>query len=103
MDESDRNLLNQTINTMRLLQSELSSFRGQMKEFKKSVTEKIKNLEDEQRICQKKPETCANARRLEEHLRNHGGVFSKVFIVLGFVIAFSSLLLSMVLAIGGIR
>lgn len=84
------------IATIKDLESELSGFRGEMKEFKNSIKQRVAELEDSSRLCQKNPAVCANARRLEEHLKNHGGQFSKVFTVLGFCTACAGMVMSLV-------
>lgn len=94
MTETDRNLMESVLDTMKNLQTELGSFRGEMKEFKNSIKQRVSELENTSRQCQMNPQTCANARRLEEHLKNHGGSFTKVFTALSFGTAFIGMAIS---------
>ena len=52
---------------------ELSGFRSEMKEFKKTVEKRIDTLDNRQMQCQVNPASCANARKLEEHVKSDAG------------------------------
>lgn len=55
------------------LQVEVSGFRAEMKEFKKTVEKKIDSLDSRSVACQFNPNVCATARRLEEHIKADSG------------------------------
>ena len=57
------------INSLNGLQVEVSGFRAEMKEFKKTVEKKIDSLDSRSVACQFNPNVCATARRLEEHIK----------------------------------
>lgn len=100
MNEKETRLIETLVDAMKKLEGELSGFRGEMKEFKNSIKERVGELEVATRMCQVNPKSCANARRLEEHLRNHGGTYSRVFTALGFVTACTGILISVIALIG---
>ncbi len=95
MKEIDTQLFRETIVSMQNLAQELSEFRGEMKEFKMSVKERISSLEQDTRKCQTEPSTCSNARKIDEHIKNHSGTFGKVSTVLSVSIAFIALIVSL--------
>ena len=61
------------INSLNGLQVEVSGFRTEMKEFKKTVEKKIDSLDSRSVACQFNPNVCATARRLEEHIKADSG------------------------------
>ena len=61
------------INSLNGLQVEVSGFRAEMKEFKKTVEKKIDSLDSRSVACQFNPNVCATARRLEEHIKADAG------------------------------
>ena len=61
------------INSLNGLQVEVSGFRAEMKEFKKTVEKKIDALDSRSVACQFNPNVCATARRLEEHIKADSG------------------------------
>ena len=61
------------INSLNGLQVEVSGFRAEMKEFKKTVEKKIDSLDTRSTACQFNPNVCATARRLEEHIKADSG------------------------------
>ena len=61
------------INSLNGLQVEVSGFRAEMKEFKKTVEKKIDSLDSRSVACQFNPNVCATARRLEEHIKADNG------------------------------
>ena len=61
------------INSLNGLQVEVSGFRAEMKEFKKTVEKKIDSLDSRSVACQFNPNVCATARRLEEHIKTDSG------------------------------
>ena len=61
------------INSLNGLQIEVSGFRAEMKEFKKTVEKKIDSLDSRSVACQFNPNVCATARRLEEHIKADSG------------------------------
>ena len=61
------------INSLNGLQVEVSGFRAEMKEFKKTVEKKIDSLHSRSVACQFNPNVCATARRLEEHIKADSG------------------------------
>ncbi|MCR5765738.1 MAG: hypothetical protein K6G09_07160 [Treponema sp.] len=66
---------------------ELSAFRGEMKEFKKTVEKRIDSLDMRQLQCQSNPMTCANARKLEEHIKNEGKKSGKILALIACIIS----------------
>ena len=69
------------------LQVELSGFRAEMKEFKKTVEKRIDSIDTKQTQCQMNPATCSNARRLEEHLKNDAGKQGKITAIIACIIS----------------
>ena len=61
------------INSLNGLQVEVSGFRAEMKEFKKTVEKKIDSLDSRSVACQFNPNVCATDRRLEEHIKADSG------------------------------
>ena len=100
MNEKETKLIETLIETMKKLGGEMSGFRGEMKEFKNSIKERVRELETTTRQCQMNPKSCANARRLEEHLKNHGGTYGRVFTALGFVTACTGIIISVIALVG---
>ena len=68
--ENDTKSLIESINGLKV---ELSGFRSEMKEFKRTVEIKIDSLDSRSTACQFNPNVCATARRLEEHIKNDNG------------------------------
>ncbi len=66
---------------------ELCSFRAEMKEFKKTVEKRIGSLDNRQFQCQTNPLTCANARKLEEHIKADNQKSGKVIALIACVIS----------------
>lgn len=60
------------------LNSEMGAFRAEMQEFKKTVEKKIDFLDSRQSLCQMNPASCANARKLEEHIKADAGKQGRV-------------------------
>lgn len=75
------------VNAMNKLTVELSSFRAEMQEFKKTAEKKLEALDKRQLMCQVNPGSCANARKLEEHIKADNGRFGKITGIIGCVIA----------------
>lgn len=100
MNEKETKLIETLIETMKKLGGEMSGFRGEMKEFKNSIKERVRELETTTRQCQMNPKSCTNARRLEEHLKNHGGTYGRVFTALGFVTACTGIIISVIALVG---
>ena len=69
------------------LQVELSGFRSEMKEFKKAVEKRVDHLDSRQLQCQVNPASCANARRLEEHMKNDAGKQGRITGIIACVIS----------------
>ena len=103
MNEKETKLIETLIETMKKLGGEMSGFRGEMKEFKNSIKERVRELETTTRQCQMNPKSCANARRLEEHLKNHGGTYGRVFTALGFATACTGRRISIIALLAGGR
>lgn len=72
---------------MNSLQVELSGFRSEMKEFKKTVEKRIDALDSRQMQCQVNPASCANARKLEEHVKNDAGKQGRITGIIACVIS----------------
>ena len=70
LHESETKSLIDSINGLKV---ELSGFRSEMKEFKKTVEKKIDSLDSRSVACQFNPNVCATARRLEEHIKADSG------------------------------
>lgn len=75
------------INSLNGLQVEVSGFRAEMKEFKKTVEKKIDSLDSRSVACQFNPNVCATARRLEEHIKNDSGKASRTTAIIACVIS----------------
>lgn len=75
------------INSLNGLQVEVSGFRAEMKEFKKTVEKKIDSLDSRSVACQFNPNVCATARRLEEHIKADSGKAGKTMAVIACVIS----------------
>ncbi len=99
MTESDVQSLLKEIRDMR---GDLYGMKAELREFKRCVSDRLAELSKIAGRCQAEPQKCANARRLDEHLKNHSGKFDRVFVVLGFCIGTLSLIISFaVFAKGG--
>ena len=70
LHESETKSLIDSINGLKV---ELSGFRSEMKEFKRTVEIKIDSLDSRSTACQFNPNVCATARRLEEHIKADSG------------------------------
>lgn len=75
------------INSLNGLQVEVSGFRAEMKEFKKTVEKKIDSLDSRSVACQFNPNVCATARRLEEHIKNDSGKAGRTTAIIACVIS----------------
>ena len=75
------------INSLNGLQVEVSGFRAEMKEFKKTVEKKIDSLDSRSTACQFNPNVCATARRLEEHIKADNGKAGRNMAVIACVIS----------------
>ena len=78
MSESERILIRESIAVMNDLRADLSEFkeyskefRGEMREFKQTAINRIAGLEVSSSECQKNPTSCANARALDAHMKDH--------------------------------
>ena len=69
------------------LKVELSGFRSEMKEFKKTVEKRIDTLDNRQMQCQVNPASCANARKLEEHVKSDAGKQDRITGIIACVIS----------------
>lgn len=69
------------------LKVELSGFRSEMKEFKKTVEKRIDTLDNRQMQCQVNPVSCANARKLEEHVKSDAGKQGRITGIIACVIS----------------
>ena len=69
------------------LQVELSGFRAEMKEFKTAVEKRVDHLDSRQLQCQVNPASCANARRLEEHMKSDAGKQGRITGIIACVIS----------------
>lgn len=69
------------------LKMELCGFRSEMKEFKKTVEKRIDSLDSRQLMCQTNPLSCANARKLDEHIKNDAGKSGRTTAVIACVIS----------------
>ena len=75
------------IDSINGLKVELSGFRAEMKEFKKIMNKRIDDLERKNMQCQGNPSFCANARRLDEHIRNDNGRLGRTLGIIGCVLS----------------
>ena len=82
--ESETKSLIESINALKV---ELSGFRSEMKEFKRTVESKIDSLDSRSTACQFNPNVCATARRLEEHIKNDSGKTGRTTAVIACVIS----------------
>ena len=69
------------------LKVELSGFKSEMKEFKKIMNKRIDDLERKNMQCQGNPSFCANARRLDEHIKNDNGRLGRTLGIIGCVLS----------------
>ena len=84
------------IESMNRLNTELASFRSEMKEFKNTMNRRIDLVESTQRECQIHPLTCATARRLDDFIRASDGKGKNVIAWGGFAISCTSLVIVLV-------
>ncbi len=82
--ESETRSLIESINGLKV---ELSGFRSEMKEFKRTVEIKIDSLDSRSTACQFNPNVCATARRLEEHIKTDSGKAGRNMAVIACVIS----------------
>lgn len=82
--ENSTNALIKSINDLNV---QLTGFRAEMKEFKKTVDKRIDSLDTRQLQCQINPSSCANARKLEEHIKTDAGKQGRVTGILACVIS----------------
>ena len=75
------------IDSINGLKVELSGFRAEMKEFKKIMNKRIDDLERKNMQCQGNPSFCANARRLDEHIKNDNGRLGRTLGIIGCVLS----------------
>lgn len=75
------------IDSINGLKVELSGFRAEMKEFKKIMNKRIDDLERKNMQCQENPSFCANARRLDEHIKNDNGRLGRTLGIIGCVLS----------------
>src|SRR5574344_2236304 len=84
LHESETKNLIDSINGLKV---ELSGFRSDMKEFKRTVEIKIDSLDSRTTACQFNPNVCATARRLEEHIKNDNGKVGRNTAIIACVIS----------------
>lgn len=84
LHESETKSLIDSINGLKV---ELSGFRSEMKEFKRTVEIKIDSLDSRSTACQFNPNVCATARRLEEHIKNDSGKAGRTTAIIACVIS----------------
>ena len=84
LHESETKSLIDSINGLKV---ELSGFRSEMKEFKRTVEIKIDSLDSRSTACQFNPNVCATARRLEEHIKADNGKAGRNMAVIACVIS----------------
>ena len=82
--ESETKSLIESINGLKV---ELSGFRSEMKEFKRTVEIKIDSLDTRSTACQFNPNVCATARRLEEHIKSDSGKTGRTTAIIACVIS----------------
>lgn len=75
------------IDSINGLKVELSGFRCEMKEFKKTVEKRIETLDARQMQCQSNPLSCANARKLEEHIKSDAGKAGRTTAIIACIIS----------------
>lgn len=56
---------------------QLSAFCSEMREFKVTVEKRLTAMEKDSHQCQLNPTVCANARRLEEHIKSDNSKLSR--------------------------
>ena len=84
------------INSLNGLQVEVSGFRAEMKEFKKTVEKKIDSLDSRSVACQFNPNVCATARRLEEHIKADSGKAGRNMALIACVISCSNVAVTVI-------
>lgn len=75
------------IESINKLEVTMSAFNGKMLEFKAVVEKRLDELDTRQNLCQVNPSSCANARRLEEHIRNDKSRSGKITGLIGCIIS----------------
>ena len=75
------------IESINRLEVTMSAFNGKMLEFKSIVEKRLDELGARQNQCQINPGACANARRLEEHIRNDKSKSGRITGLIGCVIS----------------
>lgn len=75
------------IKSMNDLKVEMSGFRAEMKEFKKTVDKRIDSLDNRTLSCQYNPSVCATARKLDEHIKTDAGKSGKIIGIIGCVMS----------------
>ena len=86
-EEIKENYPKSLIESINGLKVELSGFRSEMKEFKRTVEIKIDSLDSRSTACQFNPNVCATARRLEEHIKADNGKAGRNMAVIACVIS----------------
>lgn len=78
------------------LNSEMGAFRAEMQEFKKTVEKRIDILDSRQSLCQMNPASCANARKLEEHIKSDAGKAGRATGIIACVLSCFNMLVTVV-------
>ena len=99
MNEEDRKLLRETIGEMGGLKADLGEFRGEMREFKTTMVDRVKRIEERQDRQQSDPETCVTGRTLLDHIAEHGKTRKKTIGILSLLVSSLSLLAVILIAV----
>ena len=75
------------IESINKLEVTMSAFTAKMLEFKTVVEKRLDELGNKQMQCQINPGTCANARRLEEHIKNDSNKSGRITGIIGCIIS----------------
>lgn len=97
MEKSFEELLQNNTDCMMRVELEVSSFRAEMKEFKKTVTERLSGLDSKTSMCQINPKTCSTARKLDEYIKEDRGKSGKTISIIGCVISCVTLALTLII------
>jgi len=99
LKEKEESVLDKTLEEMESLSIQMAAFLSEMQEFKKTVLERIANLESTSRLCQTNPSTCATARKLDEHVAHDSGKLGKNTALICCIISCLNMAISLVVLI----
>ena len=78
---------NELIESINKLEVTMSAFTARMLDFKAVVEKRLDELANRQMQCQVNPGSCANARKLEEHIKNDNSKAGRITGIIGCIIS----------------